>query len=289
MAPQQAIFLDTTILIASIAHSPAMKERIRARLKQYDDRVTGLVVRQEVKRRLLKEAQYLLLQLDNYGNVPAIRRHLTEKLPPQQLRKRNICEQLITTVDETDNDEDVAERLRCFLRCLLRDGMDDLAQIARRTVEDSGCACARQPIKQRKKTADYDFGTDKCSRFKHGDCGIVRFLRERKPVAQRILKHLQTIPEKEKTPELEAASEFLLTVIDKEDSSPDKDPCLKVGDLLIALESASVPIFYTLNAAESRHLCQAVGQTLIVRRRNPDHDDEIYPPQEPPPTVDQNM
>jgi hypothetical protein len=32
------------------------------------------------------------------------------------------------------------------------------------------------------------------------------------------------------------------------------DPCLTVGDLLIALESEKIPVFYTINAKESQYL-----------------------------------
>jgi hypothetical protein len=44
----------------------------------------------------------------------------------------------------------------------------------------------------------------------------------------------------------------------------EEDPCLKAGDLMIALESAGFEQFYTLNSMESQHLCRALGQTLIV-------------------------
>jgi hypothetical protein len=284
MAAAHPVFLDTSILIASVAHSPETKRRIQQRLGQHDEKVTGLVVRQEVKRRLLKDAQYLLGLLDRYGSITQVRRHLTEKLPPQQQRKRNICEQLITTVDEEDKEEDVADRLRLFLESLLRDGMEDFAAMVTRVVGDSNCGCARQPVRRRTgKTHDYDFGTDRCSRIKQGNCGIVAFLCQRRQAAQAVHSYLAALPAGDKTEELKRAEEFLREVINNEHLAVGRDPCLTVGDLLIALESHGVPHFYTLNAAESRHLCSAMGQTLIVRRKNPDHEDEICPPAPVPP------
>jgi hypothetical protein len=48
-----------------------------------------------------------------------------------------------------------------------------------------------------------------------------------------------------------------------------EDPCLTVGDVLIALESAGVGHFLTLNGIESQHFCRILGQTLIVHPVDP--------------------
>ena len=54
------VFLDTSIQIARLVHGPQTKAGIRQRLARHERVFTGLVVRQEFKRRLLKEAEYLL-------------------------------------------------------------------------------------------------------------------------------------------------------------------------------------------------------------------------------------
>jgi hypothetical protein len=54
-----------------------------------------------------------------------------------------------------------------------------------------------------------------------------------------------------------------------------QNPCLTVGDLLIALESAGVHHFFTLNSAESQHLCRAMEQTLVVRPIDPRKEDVV--------------
>jgi hypothetical protein len=62
----------------------------------------------------------------------------------------------------------------------------------------------------------------------------------------------------------------------------ERNPCLKVGDLLIALESVGVGSFYTMNAKESKQLCPVLGQELVIRPMRADSDDVIYravPPQ----------
>ncbi|HEX9971847.1 MAG TPA: hypothetical protein VGD14_07235, partial [bacterium] len=57
----------------------------------------------------------------------------------------------------------------------------------------------------------------------------------------------------------------------------EKDPCLTVGDLLIALESNYIPDFYTMNYLESHYFCKALKQNLFVRPNNPDKDEEVFP------------
>ncbi len=87
-----AIFLDTTIQIARLVHSPLMKRRIEECTRQYDVKVTSSVVRQEFKRRLLKEAKYLLDQLNRRKSYAEVCHHVL-RLPdfPKNKRKRNIC------------------------------------------------------------------------------------------------------------------------------------------------------------------------------------------------------
>lgn len=277
MPPAPPVFVDTSVLIAQLVHAPETKERIRARLRQHGEVVTGLVVRQEMKRRLLKEVQYLLGVLEEEKTVQKVRRRL-ERLPRQQARKERICNQLIMTVDEQDSEEDLADRLRLYLKGLLRDGLDDLEQMVTRMTSASGCGCARQEVKLKK--GRYDFGTDQCSRLTT-PCGIVAFLAEHKAPAQVILAALESLPESQKTAELQRAQRFLQAVVRDGVAAAKEDPCLTVGDLLIALESVGVPHFYTLNRAESTHLCAALGQTLIVRPQNPAHPDDVIPPPQP--------
>jgi hypothetical protein len=81
-----AVFLDTSIQIARFVHGPETKRRIRERIDQYDLSITGEVVKQEFKRRLLKEAQYLLNLFDRFGSFQRVWRHVLDVLPPQGQR-----------------------------------------------------------------------------------------------------------------------------------------------------------------------------------------------------------
>ena len=72
-----------------------------------------------------------------------------------------------------------------------------------------------------------------------------------------------------KTAELLRIEAFLSGVQDDPEAATAKDPCLTVGDLIIALESLGTTAFYTINGKESQHLCRNSGQDLIVRPVEP--------------------
>src|ERR1700730_4637461 len=92
------IFLDTSIQIARMVHGPKTKAGIRDRLAKHKKAYTGLVVRQEFKRRLLKEAEYLLRLLHRYNSFDEVNQHVIRLFGPWHARKRNICLQTLAQV-----------------------------------------------------------------------------------------------------------------------------------------------------------------------------------------------
>ena len=82
-----ALFLDTSIQIARMLHSSEMKKRIQERIDVYDRTATGLVVRQEFRRRVLKEAEYLLRLLHRYKSYDEVYHHVVRL--PNSWRKMN--------------------------------------------------------------------------------------------------------------------------------------------------------------------------------------------------------
>src|SRR6266446_834423 len=70
------VFLDTSIQIARWVHSDRVKKHIKQRIDQHERIVTGLVVRQEFRRRLLKEAEYLLRLLYRYNSFDEVYHHV---------------------------------------------------------------------------------------------------------------------------------------------------------------------------------------------------------------------
>ncbi len=267
------LFLDTSIQIARLVHGPQTKDRIKARIAQHQQTETSLVARQEFKRRLLTEAEYLLRLLKRYGSYDEVQQHLI-RLPgswPGHVRKRNICLQTLAQVHEASAEERT-DRLRLYLHSLLVAGLKRHDQSVDHLRRDSGCGCASIDVIQQ-PSGKYQLGPKHCSRLNPGVCGIVSFLESRADIRNKILQKLKSLPADKKTKELQAVEAFLELPGKKMEKVADEDPCLKVGDLLIALESAGTPFFYTLNSAESQHLCRALDQTLIVRPVDPLKDD----------------
>jgi len=272
------VFLDTSIAIARVVHSAETKKRIEERISKYESSVFSLVVRQEFKRRLLKEAQYLLRQLKEKKSYLRVLRHVSDVLGPWHARKRNICLEALILVHEGEggkpvDDSELTERAKRTLRSLLRGGLKDLASSNTYEVLASQCACAQYPVVEKLKYERYEFGPEQCSKT-GGRCGIADFLVDHKKSLNAILTHLKSITKK--SSELEQIQGFIENVLANPGNADSYDPCLKVGDLIIALESSGIEAFYTLNRKESLHLSRLLSQDLIIRPKNPTNDDEIF-------------
>jgi hypothetical protein len=268
-----AIFLDTSIQIAMVVHSKEAKRKIAERLSKYDIRATSEVVRQEFKRRLLKEAKYLMDQLNRRGSFEEVFYHV-ERLPEVfHKRRKHICLQLFGTLFE--NDTDRTERLKLRLHYLLTLGLKSFDKKMDQVITASKCACNKIPIRVKERFARYEFGTEKCSET-GSQCGIVEYLVSQKHHMTKLYDALKLIPDAEKTDEIRRSEEFLQRVLIDPSIARSQNPCLTVGDLIIALESNGIPTFYTLNKKESQFFCAVLGQELIVRPIDALKDDVRY-------------
>ncbi len=97
-ASTSAVFLDTSIQIARFVHGPNAKQRIRDCLSRFRFVATGLVVRQEFKRRLLREAKYLLEQTQSTWVFRPSSSSCLLKANFVHARKRNICLEVLSSV-----------------------------------------------------------------------------------------------------------------------------------------------------------------------------------------------
>lgn len=280
MSGTDLLFLDTSILIAKTVHSFDTKSRIKQQTKRFDRVVTSAIVRQEYKRRLLLEADYLLRTLDRKGSYAAVRRHIDDVLPPQHNRKRNICAQMLNTVFEQANDQELTERLQRYLRLLLTTGLVRFEQMVTNVIEESRCGLSMVGVREVRPYEKYEVGRRRCSQTPQ-HCGICDFAVLRQEVAVRLVSHLDSLSSTDANPEVKQWLGALRTCLENPRDCRDLDPCLKLGDLFIAMESASVPYMYTMNGKDSQYFCRALNQTLIVRPRNPDHDDIICRPEDP--------
>jgi hypothetical protein len=181
---------------------------------------------------------------------------------------------MLAVVHEGASDTELTERARRYLRQLLRVGLADFVNSVNHVVWQSGCACSYYPVTEVAPYKRYDFGQTKCSRVSER-CGIQSFFELRREEAELILTELQNIPVVKKSEEILKIDDFLEAALHDNGAIPSMDPCLTVGDLLIALESAGIRYFYTLNGKESQHLCRILNQSLIVRPKNPKHEDIV--------------
>src|SRR6266404_9246298 len=199
--------------------------------------------------------------------------HRLNRLPREQLRKFRMCMQILATSFEDAGDGERFERLRLQLRYQLLRGMQRLTESVTSVIGDAGCACARLPIEEIKRFERYTLPNNKCSRTLPGACKIREFLEQMRPSVQAIQEALIALPTESKTRELAAIEDFLRKVLSGSFDVRSLDPCLNVGDLLIALESTMARTFYTLNGKESQYLSRALGQSLIVGHPNPQHQE----------------
>jgi hypothetical protein len=265
-----AVFVDTSIQIARIIHSPETRRQIEDRLAT-SFTVTGQIVRLEYKRRLLKDARYLLDLFHRHKSFAKVQRHVVDVLTPLQRRKQRISLQFLTTLVEDDSDDDLTDRAILLLKGLLRDGLYEFDQSVGHVIQKAECGCAKEEVRLLKKR--YDFGTEKCTKAK--SCGIASFLDTNRLHLEEILKRLDAIPPARLTTELARAADFIRSFLKQPDNIRQLDPCNTVGDLLIAIESAGIPTFYTMNGKESQHLCRAMKQTMVVRPANPSTPDMV--------------
>jgi hypothetical protein len=268
------IFLDTSIQIARVVHSAEKKRKIENQIRNYTTVYTSLIVKQEYKRRLLKEAQYLLYQLERLKSIEAVLRHVVDHLS-QNRRKQNICLQLVTTIFEDKTEKDKTDRAKSTLRNLIRLGLSDFEYSVHNIIEDSGCACARTPIIEEVPYKKYNFGPEKCHKAR-ATCDVIEFLRNRKSDLQKVLVSLQSLPSEKRTQELKRAEKFIEQVLSDFSSAPTLNGCLKVGDLMIAMESVNVESFYSMNIKESLHICRALDQSFIYRPSHAEKDDTVF-------------
>ena len=267
-----AIFTDTSIEIARLLREPEMKKAIEQRLASYDITVSSPVVIQEFKRRVITEAVYLINLLNAKGSYEKVKRHVTNVLPAQWNRKRQICLGMLDEIFENKDDVELTERAKRYLRTLTKYGISLLKRNIGHIVSGSGCYLSTYPVKE-KKPYKYDLGKKRCSEV-YSLCPVADFLKEKLELCKRLLKSLSSLPNK--TKELENACDFLQNFIVNTDIVHQKDPCLSVGDLLIALESYSIPNFYTMNYKESKVFCDILDQNLIIRPNNPNSSETTY-------------
>ncbi len=256
-----AIFIDTSVQLLRFIGSRDIKAQVNSRLSGYGFSVTSLVVRQEFKRRFLTDVRYVRTALEKNDFDPTeTLRYINAKLSiPHNRRKLSICLNILASTGfNGHNFPDMGEKCHLMLSRWEEFGLDLFDASVGQVVMYSGCGCG----------VSTKLGPTKCGVIK--TCKINDFIRSRQVQAECILNFLKSATSPTKTAEIQKAEATLDRWL-LAGNLPDSDnPCLTVGDLVIALESDGIPAFYTQNARESQFFCNAQEQTMIVQREDGD-------------------
>lgn len=258
-----AIFIDTSVQLLRFIGSKEIKAQINTTLSGFGFSVTSLVVRQEFKRRFLTEVRYVRDALEKNALDPSnTLRYINKKLSNQyNRRKLSICLDILASSSFRGHPlPDIGQKCHVLLSRWEEFGLDLFDASVGQVVRYSGCGCG----------ASSKQGPMKCSVIK--TCKVNEFISARPHQAKHLLDFLKNATSLAKTAEIQKAEATLDAWLNS-GTLPDSDnPCLTVGDLIIALESHGIPAFYTQNARESQFFCNAHRQTMIVQR---DTGDEV--------------
>ena len=242
-------------------------------------KVSGLVVRQELKRRLLRDASYLYDQLVMKEGFEETQHYLNRlRQHPFHGNKAGICLALMANITGSD-DDDKTDRLKTKLRTLIMTCLSNFDSWLDQMERGSGCRCAVIDPVERKRSGrvTFELGENKC-----GDdslCQVNLFLVMMSGPMDAIRAHLASAAETPSRKQLQAILSFLQAASDPGFNATDLNPCLTVGDLVIALESVAADCdeMYTMNHRDSRALCAALGQNLRILSHDPAVPDLVVP------------
>lgn len=264
-----ALFLDTSILIAFFIHEQQIKEEIDKTTKRYSFCVTGLVAKAEFTRRLLGDADYLLRLCSETKSFAGVFRRVNRLgANPFNKHKFQTCLSILASIHEMDSDEESQlDRLELFLESLLESSWHYLEDVfLGAVIPDSGCALGLAEIKKAAKR--YILPKTKCEGF--ATCGMYNFLRKT-PDRDALIEYLNQKKDEKKFKDAPKISELLegLEILQLSSSLSEEEfraqhPCKRCGDTLISLESRSINNFFTLDYKASNWLCEQSGQNLTI-------------------------
>ena len=277
----RSLFVDTSIHVGWVTREAKFRKRISEGLSLFSKKYSGLVVLTELKRRLLRDGMYLLNQLNEKESFHEVQMHLNNVLPTQWSRKRTVCINLLHRAwndpGTSLTDAELTERAQRFLHLFLKFGVGKLETRVDKLIEDAGCACSAHSVVCRTPYVKYEIKPFDCSKVA-GKCGIISFLSDNRTKLLAFQRALGLMRKADKSQELLRAEEFLNKYLNEGVNPTELNPCTKVGDLLIALESSSSDVMYTMNLAESKFFCHQLNQEMRIRPNNPAHDDREYKP-----------
>lgn len=270
MSQRASLFTDTSIQIAARIHEPATRNKIRKRISLYESKVASLVVRHELRAGLLKDLIYLhgLFENQKLSLIRAERR--VDRLRPRQPGRYARMRQSLMTLREGDDESSKRDRARITLRYLIKTILKTFDSTYF-IVQDSGCASGKINIEAKKRS--FSPGKDQCKHLEN--CRIGSFLKENRDRLAAMLSYFEGLPDERKSRQIRTTETFIREYLMDELMLGGRNVCKQVGDLLIALESSSIPDFYTMNGKESQHFCRLLNQTMIILGFNPENEEIV--------------
>lgn len=213
----------------------------------------------------MTDVKYVRTALEKNDFDPAeTGRYLNEKLNTS-FNRRKLSLSLNILFDRGFNGRDLIDmgkQCHLLLKSWESFGLKQFDKSVGHVIRVSGCGCGASD--------KFSPTPTKCSVIK--TCQINKFIRDRQSELQKLSDFFGATGLPKKTAEIENAEEQLTQWLGSTTDPASNNPCLTVGDLIIALESDGIPAFYTRNAKESQFLCRAQEQTMIVQR---DEADEV--------------
>jgi len=263
------IFLDTSIHMAK-HKGESFEKKIGDHLKKFKWLGTSSYTITEFGNNILKEVEYYLRCLQRFGSVKDMISHIANALP-YHLKKKQWGLNLLLKYYGDDAETAIASfetfmkyhKKRPAIKC------DDL-------VDGTGCYFAKNGVTQQ-KDGSLVWDRPKCRKNKRR-CTIDDFFAEHKEQFILLAKHIEALPEEERTQQLEDFAK----VIRLAESNPSEllsyNNCKRLADALIAMDALSYKSFFTQNIKESKTLCNFFGQSLYYMSNKLDDDVKFIPP-----------
>jgi hypothetical protein len=272
------VFVETSVFIASHCHSPEQAKKIEDYFGTGSglSKVSSLVVRQELKRRMLGDLDYLYRTLVRHNSYQKTYHHLVQLAGhPHHGNRARIGLGFLGRLPEESND-DKFDRLKARLRRYIISILPTFDGWLDRLETGSGCSCGqfnpRETTKNGKTT--FEIGNIRCS--EELLCPVGDFVSRSKHHCDQIatgLRHGSALNERA---QIQDMLRFLAETNNPDFQAAEHDPCYTVGDLLITLESlaAKCAVVYTMNRKDFIPLCTSVGLTARILFHDPDKPDE---------------
>ena len=271
------VFLDTSIFCC-LQKGPLFRGRVKDFLGKFCWKSTSTYAQVEYGNVVLAQAEYYLRKLseleslakvlDFIGNVLHQRSHSQKITWSFNLLRRHYGK----------NDKEQTERAVLTLRRLMKLGVKFVTQVCDDPIEDgTHCYWAKNGVK-RKRDGTLIWQAPQCKR-NNKRCTLDDFFIANKDKFIEIKSAIDAIPQGDKSAQLANFSVIIGRAEEDPASLLDyRTNCKLMADAIIAIDSAGYSNMFSQNLAESKVLCQVLGQVFYYLPPNPEHEIQKHEP-----------